>query len=88
MVQPTLLKELEQLLYTHAQNMPYKKHILALVGAWEEAYLQRIAELEKADNAGNRMESEGAPARSNDSRFDPDEHFDDDLRGTRYDDLE
>lgn len=87
MKRPTLLQEVEQFLYTHMQNTPYKFQLRVIVAKWEEAYIQRIEELEKADNAGNRMESEGAPTK-NLSSFDPDDHFDDDLRGTRYEDLE
>lgn len=49
----TLVKELEQLLYTHAPNIPHKKTIMELVKTWEDAYQQRIAELEAVDARGN-----------------------------------
>lgn len=63
-----------------------------IVAKWEEAYIQRIEELEKVDNAGNRMENEGGPTRKHPhSRYDEDE-FDhepfDHLDGGFPDDLE
>jgi len=89
----TLAQDVEQFLYTHAQSMPHKRQLLAIVKSWEDAYLARISELEKIDNAGNRMEDEGSPA--NKQAYDPDFDDDriildsyDDLRGTRYEDID
>lgn len=46
MNRPSLLKEVEQFLYNYAPNAGYKKQLLTLVKTWEEAYQQRIQELE------------------------------------------
>ena len=56
---PSLQNDVEKFLYTHAQTMPFKKLLMAIIKTWEDAYLARIAELEKQDNAGNQMDTDG-----------------------------
>lgn len=80
---PTLLQEIENFLYTHAPNFSFKRELLLLVKAKEDAYVSRILDLEAQDNVGNKMISEGAPSVRN---YDPDSWSD--LSGTRYDDFE
>lgn len=87
MKRPTLLQEVEQYIYSYAQNLPSRKLLLAIVHKWEEAYQARIEELEKADNSGNRMENEGAPIRQRDGSELSSADMRD-LRGNRYEDID
>src|SRR4051812_48567851 len=72
MKKPSLTQELEQFLYTHAQNMPNKKLLLQLVFTWEKAYLDRIEELETKPLVAEfeRMVNEGGPAATKERRCD------------------
>ena len=44
---PTLVGQVDQFLYSYAQNLPNKKSLIQLVQHWEEAYQARIVELEE-----------------------------------------
>lgn len=46
MQRPSLASELEQFMYTHAQNSPIKRRLMEIVKKWESAYQARIFELE------------------------------------------
>lgn len=63
---PTLLQEVEQFIYSYAQNLPNRKLLVDIVRKWEWAYQARIAELEKPATASaevNRMASEGGASK-------------------------
>lgn len=74
---PSLLADVEQFFYSYAPNALYKKQLFDIIKQWEDAYQEKILELElkASKNDTSRMTSEGGLDYE-------------DMRGNRYDDFD